>query len=308
MTGDTLKEAISTEVERQLRLSLRVEMCVVLAVQRHAYEDDKLTNTVTVKLRDNIGYYTPCAQVDRQRVFQIQDYMGHHYGHPTNPRVGDLLWVFFYQNEKAIILGQCPSWEQLPVCRDNDSDQVYKFCQHELPTTVDECGDITGAFPEPHWPVCFKFFGKDRSSILVSECPLGENTPSCEACKDLNDITNLSKSLRFYPKDHLSHPDRVRWSHVRGQFIQMESDGSILIQDNTGSFICLKGDEGGILIRDKAGSFIALNGEGALTVKAANAGSHNLHNTCCACPQCADGCSEDEDDMGGTPTALQMEE
>jgi hypothetical protein len=301
--GDTLHEAIATEIERQMRLNLRVEMCVVVATQRHAFEDDLLTNTVTVKIRDNIGYYTPCAQIDRQRVFQIQDYMGHHYGHPTHPRVGDLLWVLFYQNEKAIILGPCPSWEQLPVCRQHDDDQVYKYCQHELPTAVDQCGDITGQFPEPHWPVCWKFFGKDRCSLTVSECPLGEATPSCEVCKDLDDITNYSKSFKWYSSTHPSHPDRVRWSHKKGQFIQMERDGSILIRDSTGSFICLKGDEGGILIKDKAGSYIALNGEGNLTVRAAVAGSHNLHNTCCACPECSGGCPDAEDDMGGICTA-----
>jgi hypothetical protein len=302
----SLREAIANEIERQMRLYLRVEICTVLAVQRHAYEDDLLTNTVTVKVRDLIGYYTPCPEVDRQRVYQVQGYMGHHYGNPIHPRIGDLVWVLFYQNEKGIILGQCPSWEQLPVCRQNDSDIVIKMCQHELPNQLDECGDITGKFPEPHWPVCLKFFGKDRSFINVSECPLGESVPSCEVCKDLDDISNNSKSFKWYPSIHKSHPDRVRWSHKKGQFIQMERDGSILIRDNTGSFICLKGEsEGGILIKDKAGSYIALNGNGTLTIRAAGAGSHNLYNTCCACA--CKNCPSASDDMGGTCTPAQSE-
>jgi len=304
--ADYLKEAIEKEVERQLRTYLRVELCTVIAVQRHAYEDDLLTNTVTVRIRDNIGYYDPCGEIHRQRVYHIQEYMGHHYGHPYHPRIGDLVWVLFYKNEKAIILGSCPNWEQLPVCRQHDDDQVYKYCQHKMPTQKDECGNIIAKFPEPELPDCFKFFGKDRCSIYVSECPLGNAVPSCETCTDIDDITNLSKSFKWYSESHPAHPDRVRWSHKRGQFIQMERDGSILIQDNTGSFICLFGDERGILIKDCAGSYVALNGSGVLTIRAAGAGSHNLHCVCCTHQHCI-ACGTATDPMGGKPTAPHLE-
>jgi len=306
--ADTLRELVAAEVERQLRLNLRVELCTVIDVQRHAFEDDTFTNTVTVKVRDNIGYYKPCAEVDRQRVFQVQGYMGHHYGHPEHPRVGDLVWVLFYQNEKAIILGAAPNWEQLPVCRQNDDDQVYKFCQHKLPTTFDECGDIVGQFPEPDNPDCFKFYGKDRCTIMVNECPLGDTDKPCQTCKDIEDITNLSKSIKMFSKDHPDHPNRIRYSHKTGSFIQFEDDGSILIRDSTGSFICLRGEEGGILIKDRAGSYIALNGNGTLTVRGAQNGSHNLHNTCCNCGCCdtCNMCPDGSDSMGGTCTDKQM--
>ncbi|MFB3764827.1 MAG: hypothetical protein ACE14P_06210 [Methanotrichaceae archaeon] len=67
----------------------------------------------------------------------------------------------------------------------------------------------------------------------------------------------------------------------------MEDDGSILIEDSRGNYICLLGEgtneQQGIVIKDKSGSFIALNGEGNITVHATQNGSHNLHNVACEC-------------------------
>lgn len=305
----SLREGLRNEVARILWGMLRIEVCEVTDVQRHAFEDDQKTNTIDVQVRDFNPIHKKGQSLERKRLIFSQGYIGHHYGHPYHPKIGDLLIVLFYQNEKGIVISTLPGWTELPVCRDNDDDEVIKLCQRPQPVYCTH--PVTGIkyvrhFPEPKKPVCVKYFGKDRCLVIVSECPLSVNDQSCQQCKDLSDIPDKSKSIKIFSDEHPQHPNRMRISHLRGQTVQLEDDGSVMIRDSVGDMICMKGEEGGgILIKDKAGSYIALNGSGTLTVRAAGSGSHNLFNICCACPECSTGCPAGADSMGGRCTAKQ---
>lgn len=283
----TMKEALRTEISRVLARLLRIETCEVLDVQLHSQPEDQKENTVTIRLRDSVNL-TECTEIIRYRVPVLCNFVGHLFGFTWTPAVGDLVQVAFLSNEKAYVIGPYYNQEQKPVCRQHVDDKVFKFCQTppaEYQST--KCPKIKylKRFQNPDHPVCMKFFGKDRSLILVSDCPLGHSHPDCELCTDLEDINNYSNSIKFYPYNHPSHPNRIRISHKKGQTVQLEDDGSIMLEDSRGNFICLQGNEneGGIILKDRAGSFIALNGNGTVTIHAVQNGSHNLNTEGCAC-------------------------
>ncbi len=308
----TLKESFRNEIRKVIAGVLRIETCEVLDVQLHMQPEDQKMNTVTIRLRD-ASALTDCQEIIRYRVPVLCSYVGHKFGFTWNPKVGDLVQVLFLSNEKAYVISPYYNQEQRTICRQNPDDVVLKLCQtpaaeyesdakcqsllmskyiaegmnpaDALAKAQRNAKKYLKKFENPQHPVCTKFFGKDRSFILISDCPLGHTHPDCELCKDLEDIEDHSNSIKMYPSQHPQHPNRVRYSHKKGQHIQFEDDGSILLEDSRGNFICLQGNanEGGIVLKDKAGSFIALNGNGTVTVHAAQNGSHNLHTDNCAC-------------------------
>jgi len=283
----TMKEAVRREVSKVMARIIRVETCEVLDVQLHSQPDDQKQNTVTIRLRDSTNL-TECTEIIRYRVPVLCSYVGHLFGLTWNPAVGDLVQVLFLSNEKAYVISPHYNQEQKPICRQHYDDKVIKLCQTPAAEyEATKCPKIKHlkSFQNPDHPVCLKFFGKDRSLILISDCPLGHAHPDCESCTDLEDINNNTNSIKFYPYNHPQHPNRIRISQKKGQTVQLEDDGSIMMEDSRGNFICLQGNEneGGIIIKDRAGSFIALNGNGTLTVHAVQNGSHNLNTENCAC-------------------------
>ncbi len=283
----TMKEALRNEISKVMAGILKIETCEVIDVQLHSQPEDQKMNTVTIKLRDSTNLIE-CTEITRSRVPVLCSYVGHLLGLTWSPAVGDLVKVLFLSNEKAYVISPFYNQEQKPICRQHPDDKVIKFCQTPpAEYTETKCSKIKflKRFDNPQHPVCLKFFGKDRSFILASDCPLGHAYPDCDRCTDLEDIENHSNSIKMYPSQHPQHPNRVRYSHKKGQHVQFEDDGSILLEDSKGNFICLQGNanEGGIVLKDRAGSFIALNGNGTVTVHAAQNGSHNLHTDNCAC-------------------------
>lgn len=278
----TMKEAIRREIAKIFNKVIRVETCEVVDVQLHSSPGDQKENTVDVQLRDASNLTTSCQPRMRYRVPVFNGFIGHLFGWTWNPLIGDLVQVLFLSNEKAYVIAPYYNQEQKPICRQNMDDKVIKFCKRPNATyrPNPKCPKILhiDAFDDPDHPVCIKFFGEDRSFIIVSDCPTGNSGPDCDACSCLDSIPDESNSIKFYPFDHAEHPNRLRVCQKNGQTVQLEDDGSVAMIDSVENYICLQGDggEGGIIIKDKAGSFIALDGQGNLTCHAASSGVTNL--------------------------------
>jgi hypothetical protein len=319
----TIKESLRNEIRRYVKKILDIELCEVIAVNLHSSPNDGKNNTMTLRLRDtppNADQTTgKCIHIKRFKVVPLDSIVGYKWGLHYTPRIHDLVLSVFLMNEKAYVLSLFFNQLITPICRQHPEDIVLKLCQQpayaeESVHGIGNCDEKTlqRYTEDPKFPVCAKWYGKDRCFILVSECPKGHANPDCNECKDMNDIINYSNSLKLYSSSHDGqgfgsntnpHPRRVRLSQFKGAFIQLEDDGSIVLknvnsQGDRAAFIVLKED--GILLQDKAGSFIALNGSGNLEVHAASSGAHNLHRV--------NEVPEGHDNMGGTTTLLQESE
>ncbi|MCX8207524.1 MAG: hypothetical protein N3G75_06795 [Methanothrix sp.] len=227
-----LRDAIYDTIRRELNTLLRIEIGQVENVYWHKTDGDYDYNVVDVRIRDYRAGHS--KELIRRRIPVLQREGGRWQGTPWTPKIGDLVVVLFYQNEKAVVLGTLPNWEQPPLCRPGArgfDDDVRKLAQWQQPSK-DGLGQYI-VFPPPRKPYCEKWWGKDRSRIFVLECPLGDSDPTCQTCDDIDKISDCSKSIKIYSSEHEEHPDRVRINHNTGSFIQFERDGSILIKNAT---------------------------------------------------------------------------
>lgn len=227
-----LRDAVYDTIRRELNTLLRVEVGQVENVYWHKTDSDLDYNVVDVRIRDYRADWS--KELIRRRIPVLQREGGKYQGCPWTPKVGDLVVVLFYQNEKAVVLGTLPNWEQPPLCRPGGKgfdDDVKKLSQWK-PPKKDGLGQFI-SFPPPEKVYCEKWWGKDRSRIMVLECPLAEQSQTCELCDDIDKISDCSKSIKIYSSDHHEHPERIRINHSTGSYIQLERDGSITIKNHT---------------------------------------------------------------------------
>ncbi len=180
----------------------------------------------------------------KERVPVLQHDMGHHHGHPWNPRVGDLVKVLFYQNQDALVIGTTVNWEQHPVCRPDPYTYRWKYCQWERPKQEPnkDFGKLAEEGPETHpegkKPFCFNIFhgmatdkpGKGRDfQIMWDFCKCGDKDPSCERCINI-DYTGRQDGdhwLKVYSKQTESTeapPGRFEYKNGCGSYIRIEEN------------------------------------------------------------------------------------
>lgn len=226
-----LRDAIYDTIRRELSTLLRIEVGQVERVHWHKTDGDLDFNVVDVRIRDYKYDISGSKELIRIRVPVLQREGGRWQGTPWTPKIGDLVLVLFYQNEKAVVLGTLPNWEQPPLCRPGPrgfDDDVKKLAQWQQPGK-DGIGQYV-EFKPPKKPYCEKWWGKDRSRIFVLECPLGDEDPSCQKCDDISKITDYSKSIRIYSSEHPERPDFIRIDHVSGAYIEFNTKGTIDIK------------------------------------------------------------------------------
>jgi len=194
-----LKNRFMDEVIRIIRRYMRLELCAVDKVNWHYKSGDRKFNTVDVIMRDR------AAKDDknpvRLRLPVLQNLLGGHFGgYNWNPRVGDLVWVFFYGGRQGIVLGSAWGWHEYPTCRPTPYDIVNKNSQWQEPFR-DQQGDfIKQPYPPLKKPYCFRWFhgpvlgktGKGRDWAFVFDyCKQGDQSPECELCKKIDYISRV---------------------------------------------------------------------------------------------------------------------
>lgn len=230
-----LKHRWMDQTRRQINRRLRIEVCCVVKINNHYAPDDKKFNTVDVIMRDRV------AKADeyrfRKQVVVPPNYLGGHcMGATRSPRVGDVVLVLFYGDREAYIMGPAWSWAEYPVCRPTPYDIADKGGQWMEPFQ-DQWGDFPRQpYPEIKKPYCFRWFhgpvtgstGKGRDwAWLFDYCHMGDETPSCKDCKDIDCITRCSNhGMKFYSSEtesKVSHPLRGEYFAPCGSYWMFES-------------------------------------------------------------------------------------
>jgi hypothetical protein len=198
----TLKRTSKKETKQQINRHIRLEICAVDSVEFHKAPNDHKFNTVTVVMRDRAKRSDSSKSYYRAKLPVLQTFMGgNHGGSNWNPRKGDLVWVFFYKEREGIVLGNAWSWAEYPVFRPTPYDIVNKGGQWMEPYQ-DGNGDFPlQPYPSIKKPYCFKWFhgpikgvtGSGRDwAWLFDYCHMGDETPSCKDCEDIDCVTRCS--------------------------------------------------------------------------------------------------------------------
>ena len=202
-----LKHRLMDQTRRQINRRMRIEICVVVAINNHETPADRKFNTVDVIMRDRV------AKADeyrfRKQVMVPPNYLGGHcMGATRSPRVGEVVLVCFYSDREAYVIGPAWSWAEYPVCRPTPYDIADKGGQWMAPYQ-DEFGDFpVQPYPETRKPFCFRWFhgpvtgstgpGRDWA-WLFDYCHMGDTTPSCKDCKTIDSICHIANHfLKFY--------------------------------------------------------------------------------------------------------------
>lgn len=202
-----LKNRFMDEVLRIVRRYMRLEICAVYDIHWHESPNDKKFNSVDVIMRDRArkDSETPI----RKQLPVLQNFLGGHCGgNNWTPRIGDLVWVFFYGGRQGIVLANAWSWAEYPVCRPTPYDIADKNGQWMRPYQ-DQFGDFPRQpYPELRKPYCFRWFhgpvkgdtGPGRDWCFVFDyCREGDACPDCRMCKTIDSIGHiLNHYFKFY--------------------------------------------------------------------------------------------------------------
>ncbi len=237
-----LKNRFVDQALRLIRRHLRFEICAVDDVQWHKEPNDDNFNTVTVIIRDRRQKTSEGREYYRERLPCLQSFIGHHLGMNWNPRVGDLVRVWFYQERKGIVLGTTWSWAQKPICRASPYDWVVQGGQWIRPYQDPATGDfIKQPYPEKKKPYCFKWFhgtgpdGKPAGEIgpgrdwlwLFDFCHEGDACPDCRNCRKIDNISRANNhGFKFYSEQTESrkaYPYRGIYFVPSGSYWMFES-------------------------------------------------------------------------------------
>lgn len=214
----------------------QVDRCEVIFVWPHVkpYPEDKNFNVVDVQLIDRPRIDGKAEVVKFVKLNCIQQYHGLWQGHPWNPRIGDMIYIYWLNEREALVLGTCTSVEQEPICRSEADDKhqefVYKLCPWEEPKKNEDGNYVE--FPPPKHPECFKWWPKTRDWIRIHDCPNGHNRPQCDAlapCTCLDDLQagTWLKVFSDISPTVLDKRRRVKFHHHCGSIVIFDEDGTI---------------------------------------------------------------------------------
>ncbi len=215
----------------------QIDRCEIINVRPHVapYPADKDFNTVDVQLVDRpMQEDGTFATIERIKINCMQREHGLFQGCPWNPRIGDLVLIYWISEKEAMVLCTISSVEQEPVCRSqadqNHQEYVHKLCAWRQPIQ-DAVTKNYIIFPPPEHPDCYKWWPKTRDSIWIFDCLEGHNCPSCDAqaCNSLDDHqsstcfknfsdispTTIDKAWRF---KFLHHCSSYWWFDDDGQW------------------------------------------------------------------------------------------
>jgi hypothetical protein len=225
------------QTKRLINRKIRLEICVVDDVEWHEVPNDQRFNTVTVVMRDRATRVDSSKSYYRNKLPVLQNFDGgHHLGGNFNPRKGDLVYVLFYKEREGIVLGNAWSWAEYPVCRPTPYDIADKGGQWMEPYQ-DGNGDFPRQpYPSGKKPYCFRWFhgpvtgstgpGRDWA-WLFDYCHMGDETPSCKACKDIDCIVRKDNhGMKFYSSEtesQVANPLRGEYFAPCGSYWMFDS-------------------------------------------------------------------------------------
>jgi len=233
----TFKRELLDQVSRLIRRHLRLEVCAVDEVHWHKTPDDREFNYITVVMRDRAKKVDTEGEYRRVRIPVLQNFLGGHCGgYNWNPRKGDLVYCFFYQERKGVCLGNYWDWAAFPICRPSPYDIADKGGQWMEPYQ-DGCGDFPRQpYPELKKPYCFRWFhgpvtgntGPGRDWCWMFDyCQMGDGTPDCRNCQTIDSICRLKNQyLKVYSQETESrkaYPYRAEFHAKCGSFWMFES-------------------------------------------------------------------------------------
>lgn len=273
------------------------------------YPDDQDFNVCTVRL---ISRWTEKPrEIERVRLLPLQRHYGHFQGETWNPRIGDVVMIYWLKDQEGIVLGSLPSYQQEPICRSQadreHQEVVFKLCPWEEPTEEEsnfaiELIQKAGAwienkiglrnylkFPLPKHPQCFKWWPKTRDSILIFDCLNGHRRPQCDRLAPCNSLDDLIARTYFKNFSDISEtvtdePWRFKFHHNSGSVAIWDNDGSVHIENKVSCETCGgSGCDGGCSSCDGSGLCPTCHGENSADCQ--DCGDLGV------CPDCG-GCGE----------------
>lgn len=181
----------------------QIDRCEIINVRPHVapYPADEDFNTVDVQLVDRpLQEDGTFATIERIKINCMQREHGLFQGNPWNPRIGDLVLIYWISEKEAMVLSSITSVEQEPVCRSqadqNHQEYVHKLSPWRQPIQCATTKNFV-IFPPPEHPDCRKWWPKTRDSIWIFDCLEGHNTPSCCAQAPCNGLDDHQSSTCF---------------------------------------------------------------------------------------------------------------
>jgi len=233
-----IKNRFMDQMRRMIFRHLRLEICAVDEILWHKEPNDKRFNAVIVIMRDRSKKGDQKKEYIRLRLPVLQNFIGGHCGgFNWNPRVGDLVYVFFYHERKGVVLGNVWNWGEYPVCRPTEYDIANKGGQFMAPYQ-DGWGDFPiQPYPKLKKPYCDRWFhgpvkgttGRGRDWARVYDyCQEGDATPDCSICKTIDSIgrdNNSWDKVYSHETESCEAPSKRRELHVPcGSCIRFESE------------------------------------------------------------------------------------
>ena len=207
-----IKNRTLDQTKRLINRKIRLEICAVDNVEWHKEPNDHQFNTVTVVMRDRAMKHDASKSYYRAKLPVLQNFEGgNHLGGNFTPRKGDLVYVLFYKEREGIVLGNAWSWAEYPICRPTPYDIAFKGGQWTEPYQDDNGDFPRQPYPAGKKPFCFRWFhgpvtgstgpGRDWA-WLFDYCHMGDETPSCKACKDIDSIVrDGNHGMKFYSSE-----------------------------------------------------------------------------------------------------------
>jgi len=263
-----------------------VDRCEVTYVWPHVrpYPQDKNFNVVDVMVINRPPSESENKIIKFVKLNCLQQMHGKFQGCPWNPRIGDMIFIYWLAKREALVLGSCASIEQEPVCRSQADDQqqefVFKLCPWEEPKKNRAIDGNYVEFPNPKHPVCVKWWPKTRDSIVIFDCKNGHDRAQCDQCAPCNWLDDLIARTWFKSFTDISNteydlPWRFKFHHNSGSVAIFDQDGTIHIENKTSCKTC--GGTG------CTGTCSACNGTGLIDDELCQTCGGSGQNTCETC-------------------------
>jgi len=225
----------------------QVDRCEVINVRPHVrpYPADKDFNTVDVQLIDRPRIEGEPLTIEYVKLNSLQRHHGLFQGHPWNPRIGDMIYVYWLAEREALVLGICTSIEQEPLCRSKADDQqqefVFKLSPWEEPGKNQDGNYVS--FPPPKHPTCWKWWPKTRDFIWIFDCKNGHDCASCDRTAPCNGLDDLIARTYFKIFSDISNTIkdkiwRFKFHHNSGSVLVFDNDGSVHLENKTQCSTC----------------------------------------------------------------------
>lgn len=222
----------------------QVDRCEVTNVWPHVDpfeggQGDVNFNVVDVQLIDRpLNSDGSATHIKRARINCLQHYHGLFQGNPWNPRIGDMVLVYWISEREGLVLGSVTSAQQEPVCRSEATAEhqeiVCKRSPWEQPIQDAHTKNYI-IFPPPKHPDCFKWWPITRDYITIHDCPYGHARPECDKnapCTCLDDLQSGTwwKVFSDISPTELDKPQRVKFHHECGSVEYWDHDGTFHLQ------------------------------------------------------------------------------